>query len=344
MKEGRYPSNRRDGTPCAKSDRKRSELKRALPGKGILCEARGDWDWLNSWFNLPTWNTGSGMCWLCKAKYCDFKEQSPECRNAGLGKAEFLARVRAMGKQVCPLWGWPEMAPDVLILQDWLHAVDQGIGADIAGQLLVDLSKQQLGANFSEQVANLWQETQALYKEYQIEYCLVNLTPEILNKSKKNMNKKATLKGPAAHIRYLVLLLPILTAKYFSMGSRYEQACHKLAVCLARSYGATQSNDLAEMPEHGRKVAGQYMALERDVVRREPDTNTWRIMPKLHQYLHLTECGYPIQEFWCYADEGAGGLLARLYKRRGGREVPGTHCARMLESGNSSQNSQHFHL
>ena len=124
LKEGRYPSNRRDGTPCAKSDRKRSELKRALPGKGILCEARGDWDWLNSWFNLPTWNTGSGMRWLCKAKYCDFKGQSAECRNAGLGKAGFLARVRAMGKQVCPLWGWPEMAPDVLILPAWLHAVD----------------------------------------------------------------------------------------------------------------------------------------------------------------------------------------------------------------------------
>ena len=46
----------------------------------------------------------------------------------------------------------------------------------------------------------------------------VNLTPEILNKSKKNMNKKATLKGPAAHIRHLAPLLPILTAKYFSLS------------------------------------------------------------------------------------------------------------------------------
>ena len=86
-----------------------------------------------------------------------------------------------------------------------------------------------------------------------------------------------------------------------------------------------ESNDLAEMPEHGRKVAGQYIALERDAVRREPDTNTWKIMPKFHQYLHLTECGYPIQEFWCYADEGAA------VQNWGGREGPGTHCARMLE-------------
>ena len=330
LKRGAYPTERHDGKPWGKYDKARALLKGALPAKGILCEVRGDWDWLNPWFNIPTYNTGWGMCWLCKAKFANFREQSAEERKASLSKAQFVSNVEGMGKTLCPVWAWPEMAPNVLILPDWLHAVDQGIGSDIAGQLLVELAQKQSGGSFEKRVGQLWEEVQSLYKEYHTEYRLVNLTPEILNRGKKSKGK-ATLKGPAAHVRHLIPLLPILTAKYFSMGSTHEIACHHLAKFLARSYGAMEANSLPEMAKWGHKVASQYMALEREAVRSNPETLDWRIMPKLHQYLHLVECGYPIQDFWCYADETAGGVFARLYERRGGKQVPGTHCAQMLE-------------
>ena len=52
-----------------KSEKERAKKAgKALPAKGILVEMRGDWDWLNSWYNIPTYNTKSGMCWLCPAK------------------------------------------------------------------------------------------------------------------------------------------------------------------------------------------------------------------------------------------------------------------------------------
>ena len=132
LKEGTFPATRHDGSPWLKSDKKRAkDAGRSLPAKGLLVELRGDWDWLNSWYNIPTYNTKSGMCWLCKTTFETFRTCTANDRSAGLTKAEFLGRVREMGKSVCPLWDWPELAPDVLILPDWLHAVDMGIAADV---------------------------------------------------------------------------------------------------------------------------------------------------------------------------------------------------------------------
>ena len=136
MLEGKLPSSRHDESPWLKSDKqRRTYVGRDLPATDILVEIKGDWDWLNSWYNIPTYNTKSGMCWLCKATFETFRNCTATDRSSGLSKAEFLTRVRNMGKTVCPLWHWPEMAPRILILPDRLHAVDMGISADVAGQL-----------------------------------------------------------------------------------------------------------------------------------------------------------------------------------------------------------------
>ena len=324
LKKGEYPSARHDGTAWWKSDKHRALLQGSLPARGILCEVRGDWAWLNSWFNLPTWNTASGLCCLCKATYGDFKSQTAHERQDMLSKAEFVHRVVDMGKTLCPLWAWPEMTPQVMILPDWLHAVDQGIGSDIAGQLLLELARKQAGASLREKVATIWKEIQGLYKEYNIEYRFVNLTPEILGKGKNKSDSTATLKGPAAHVRHLMPLLPILTAKYFKGGTTHELACDKLA------YGAMETNSLPDMAKYGAKVAAQYIALEREAEHLNPACKEWKIMPKLHQFMHIMEAGFPPQEYWCYADETAGGLFQRLYQRKGGKERPGTCCEIML--------------
>eukprot|EP00435_Cladocopium_sp_Y103_P000433 s3399_g1.t1 len=178
-------------------------------------------------------------------------------------------------------------------------------------------------ACLGKRAANLRQEIQALHTEYDVEYRLATLTPEVLSQGKKGTGKPCQ-KGPAARIRHLVPLLPTLTAKYMTGGSDHDKACHKQSRFLAASYA------VGEMPKCGQKVAALHMALEREALRHNADTLELRIAPKLHQYLHLTERPYPIQDFWHYADETAGGLLAKLYKRRSRRE-PGTHCAMTLE-------------
>ena len=164
----------------------------------------------------------------------------------------------------------------------------------------------------------MWEDIQLLYKEYDIEYKLTNLCPEILNKGKGSTGPP-TLKCQAAVMRHLVQILPLLTAKHFSGGSKHQQACHKLARFLTESYTAMETNDLDNMSKWGARVSGQYMALEREA-----------LAAKLRQYQHSTECGFAPKVFWCYKDETTGGELARLFTRRGGKDNPGKNCAQLL--------------
>ena len=124
------------------------------------------------------------MCWLCEAKHISYKRWGPNDRKAGLDEAKFVEKN--MRKELCPFWEWPELIPSDLCLPDWLHAVDQGIGADIAGQILVELADQQPARAFKGRVALLWEEIKGLYKEFDVEYRLARLTPGVLNKDQKN--------------------------------------------------------------------------------------------------------------------------------------------------------------
>ena len=90
-----------------------------------------------------------------------------------------------------------------------------------------------------------------------------------------------------------------------------------------------ETNDLKNMSKWGARVSAQYMALEREALAADDSVN-WHIMPKLHQYQHLTECGFAPKDFWCYKDETTGGELARLFTRRGGKDNPGKNCAQLL--------------
>ncbi|CAE6911750.1 unnamed protein product [Symbiodinium sp. CCMP2592] len=334
LKEGKFPSCRHDGSPWLKSDKqRRTYVGRDLPAKGILVEIRGDWDWLNSWYNIPTYNTKSGMCWLCKTTFETFRNCTANERNSGLSKAEFLTRVRNMGKPVCPLWHWPELAPRTLILPDWLHAVDMGISADIAGQLLLELAAKYEGRSLKDRVSSLWLDVQELYKEHMVTDRLHKLTPEVLNKGKKSTGPP-TLKCPAATVRHMMPLLPILTGKHFAVGSDHEVACHKLAKFLARVYNKVETNEHSGLDKASAKVASQYMALEKEALEAEDSLN-WHIMPKLHQFQHICESGFNAKDFWCYSDETLGGHLAQLFLRRGGANNPGENCGEQPAPGSA---------
>ena len=142
---------------------------------------------------------------------------------------------------------WPENIPSELCLPDWLHAVDKGIGADIAGQILVELAPCYEARSFREQTALLWQDIQ---KPYNVEYRPQTLSPNALSKENQKKGAVATLKGPAAVIRHLIPLLQILRGKFFARA----QACKILSQAMTWQ----RSRSMCQ------KVAGQYMALENE--------------------------------------------------------------------------------
>ena len=171
----------------------------------------------------------------------------------------------------CPVWTWPENIPSELCFPDWLHAVDQGIGADIAGQILVELAPCYEARSFRGQTALLWQDIQKLYKDHKVEYRLQTLSPNVLNEENKKKGAVASLK-PAAVIRHLIPILQILAGFFLRIGTQQQRRVRKLAKFLARAYSCMESNDMAEIQKHGQKVAGQYMALENESSRLDPES------------------------------------------------------------------------
>ena len=331
LKNGKFPECRHDGSAWIASDKERAKLQGDLPAKGILAEVRGDWDWLNQWLQMPTWNTKSGMCWLCGANFHSFSSQSLEERKTKKSRATFLHLLRGMGRKLSPFWEWPENWPSNIVCVDWLHACDQGIGSDIAGQVLCEVGQALPGNSFRERVSCLWGEILQHYKTLNVEYRFATITPEILNKGKKPVGPP-TLKGPAAQVSHLVPLLPILANKHLDSRKPHQLAVQKLARFLAKAYAAMECHDTTVLPRAGQKVAQQYIELEKEALQIDPDdTKSWHIMPKLHLFLHLCEMGFPVKDFWCYKDETMGGILVKLCTRRGGKGNPGHNSFEVLD-------------
>ena len=331
LKEGTYPTCRHDGGPWRGTDKKRSKLSATrLPAKGILCEIRGDWDWFNGWLQCPTHNTKRGLCWMCHATPENYKNQMPNERLHVKTRATFVSDVLAMGKKLFCFWNWPELAPSMLVCPDWLHTMDQGIGADICGMLLTEIAYNLEGRSFKTKISNLWTEVKQLYAELKVDYRLANLTPEILNKGKKSRGPP-TLKGPAAQIRHFVPLLPILAEKHLDPSVPHQLACQKLARYLAQTYDAMETNEPQALQKAGLKMAKQYDELEKEALRLDPETTNWHIMPKIHLCQHLCEMGVPVKDFWTYKDETMGGTLAKFFRRRGGKDNPSHNASEVLD-------------
>ena len=331
LKNGNYPESRHDGSAWLSSDKSRAKMQgHCLPAKGILCEVRADWDWFNQWLQLPTYNTKSGMCWLCNCTHQNFRAQLPEDRQHLKTKDRFHDNLKAMGKKRSPFWDWP-WDPTMICCPDWLHSADLGIGSDIAGQLLVEVAQKLEGRSFKDRVSCLWAEIKTLYKEMKVEYRMNSFCPEVLNKGKKPSGPP-TLKAPAAQVRHMVPLLPILANKHLNSMVPHQLACQRLAKFVAMVYDAMECNDTNALPKAGQKMALQYLELEKEALKNDPEDNkTWHIMPKLHLVLHLCEMGYPPKDTWTYKDETMAGTLAKLFTRRGGKDNPGHNASEVLD-------------
>ena len=66
---GSRPCCRHDGSPWARSDRKRQKKNDdPLPFRACMVQCRADWDWMGKCFHLPFHNVKEGCCWLCRCR------------------------------------------------------------------------------------------------------------------------------------------------------------------------------------------------------------------------------------------------------------------------------------
>ena len=89
--------------------------------------------------------------------------------------ASLIESIFAKGKMINPLLSIPGMHIRVFRL-DWLHVVDQGVGADCMGNVLYMLRGKMPGGNDKARQQALWTEVSAWYKREAIEDRLQSLT------------------------------------------------------------------------------------------------------------------------------------------------------------------------
>ena len=66
-----------------------------------------------------------------------------------------------------PLFTFPNVSNGTMKV-DWMHTVDEGVGAFIAGQVLKELSKHHTGSSMDSRVEELWNSLEKLYKEKKV--------------------------------------------------------------------------------------------------------------------------------------------------------------------------------
>jgi hypothetical protein len=199
--------------------------------------------------------------------------------------ASLIQSILERGKHVNPLLSVPWMHEDVFRI-DWLHAVDQGIAADILGNLCLMFRRKMPGNNVDERHKMLWQDITSWYEANHVQEKLHNLTKTMIQKAGATPPK---LRGQGAQIRALIPWAKLTADRLLDSSQPIEAAAKQCMDHLHTCYSCLSEgapNAAIRLREAGRKLCLQYVALQ------SAHTETgvlWRTKPKLHLFIHLVE-------------------------------------------------------
>jgi len=237
-----------------------------------------------------------------------------EWRSNRLTTQQFLERQMMEGRRISPIFKVFGVFT-YLFRVDWLHAVDQGVGADLLGNLLCMIMPKMPGSTIDEKVANIWKECQVYYDTWQIEDRIKDLHGKDFRGNKTNPPK---MKGSAAQIRALIQFGKEMANKYLDDTVPREMAAKTAAHHLKNCYQALAESSEACRDEafqaSAKAFAFQYHALWVSFGK----GRHWRPKPKMHLFLELcSQLGVRPNFFWCYRDEDFGGSVSRGSKMKG---------------------------
>ena len=211
---------------------------------------------------------------------------------------------------------------------DWLHAADQGISADFAGNLLYYFEDMFPGTCRDDRCTAMMGMIQEYYELDNVQDRLDSLKPGLYTKS-----TGMKLKCSAAKCRKLIPFLAKLTDELCDQTDPVENAMHKAAYHLNQIYATLSSSaDNSGMKDHSIKFAAQYVALHDHFY--PTDDRLFRLKPKMHLFLHLCSDGGEPAKSWCYRDEDFGGSVGKAARRRGGLLMPASTSQKIIVAMN----------
>lgn len=325
---GEHPLLRHDLLDWMPMDKGRRGLAGKAHGlKAALCQVKADWKAMKEIFYFPGWQGDQGCCWLCSATVQDMRTTQSTLDKA-LDHWSFLHRQRfEYGKPVSKLL----QAPTLRLHQfhpDWLHTMDQGCTADFLGNLFqwILLPKMD-GRTAADRLKQLFTLIQKYYVEHPVQHQYNSLTAKMLQKTATSAPK---LRGRASEVKGLVLFGKLMADVYCRQENLVEHTAKMAATHLNNLYDIVwnrHSFSAAAMKTESFK----FRALMRALDAYHPESNQWRMKPKMHLMEELCEkrCDNPLDAS-TYRDEDWGGAVARWAKRRAGKNTVASTAKNVL--------------
>jgi hypothetical protein len=216
------------------------------------------------------------------------------------------------GTNICPLFSIPGVTVN-LFRDDWLHAVDQGIGADFLGNLFVMVMRKLPGTK-AEQADALWARIQNFYSIYGVKDKFKSFDWNNVQTKTKHPPKLRGCK--AACVRALIPfgneIAEAILSDAIPRESAAKAAAHHLLMCYqSLSKDSVLASEV--MLNSSISFALQYATLWE--ISPKP---LWRVKPKMHRFLELCFDDCKPNLFWTYRDEDFGGTLGHQSKMKGG--------------------------
>ena len=325
--QARMPTKRHDGSDFGHSERARGQLAgQSIATRCILAEVRGDWAWLKSIFHFPQFNEKKGCCWKCRVLPDGIRDcgETAAWRSQPLSHFDFVLRLNEQNIEMNPLFSSPFLTTSQFLI-DWLHVADLGVGADVAGNVLLTVSKAIPGGNAKQRVQHLYEQLVTWYDLQGSTDRLQSLTTTMI----KQPNKPPKLRGSAAQIRGTIGFLPMVVAAWLDLDSDEGKCVLAMARHLHACYQCLVNYDAHELRENSRKLCVLWAAMEAS---QEEGSLLWRVKPKMHLWQHMCEESSSSPALaWTYADEDIAGALATMSQRRGGANRTKTIALTLLQ-------------
>jgi hypothetical protein len=311
--------------------RKNEDFRARMSGQGLgfhaaVLQVRGDWAFYKETFAFPHWQAKQ-CCWKCFARNSpgevgDFRDATSNAawRNRRISGHEFVALQIAEGITPSCLFECPGVSVD-MVMVDWLHTMDQGVLADVIGNVFWDALPKIHQPPRKEQVKVLWQMIQLYYKDARVPDRLDSLTEEMIKDKKKAPKQR----GRAAQVRYLLPFAAKLAESFAGEDEHWRTVSTVTDGLLQltlmnniKPYDAPRAAHLCQ------QTVLLLFGLEMEALS-HGDCFSWRTKPKLHLMEELNvyqtvQHGAPC-EYWTYKDESWGMWLARVTARTGGKKT-----------------------
>ena len=301
--------------------------------RGALTQVRGDWEWYTKIFYFGQWNENEAMCPFCRASpinhdrlWTDFSDEAG-WRGTRWSHRTYMEHLRHHGMPIPMMFrqnGGTLGLRLECVMVDVLHTVDLGISSHIIVNIIwiyFVLRNCLGGTTYAERMKRAHAHLKAWYKRTR---STRKLQGELTAERVRQSGDWPKLKGKAAATRHLSRYALHLVQEFGQMESLddfvrvHDELALGVAQLLVRFYEIIDSQSQfmvdaikVELLVLGKQLASMYCKLASMCF--DANLRLWKLSPKLHLWLHLTEeqaveYGNP-RFWWCYSDEDLVGIL-----------------------------------